>query len=33
MSMHGYATLDRMLLGSETNRVLGCCEIPVLVCH
>lgn len=33
MSMHGYATLDRMLLGSETNRVLGCCDIPVLVCH
>jgi len=33
MSVHGYATLDRMLLGSETNRVLGCCSIPVLVCH
>ena len=33
MSTHGYATLDRMLLGSETNRVLGCCDIPVLVCH
>src|SRR5579859_679178 len=27
MSTHGYATLDRMLLGSETNRVLGCCDI------
>lgn len=33
MSTHGYATLDRMLLGSETHRVLGCCNIPVLVCH
>jgi nucleotide-binding universal stress UspA family protein len=33
MSTHGYATLDRMLLGSETNRVLGCCNVPVLVCH
>lgn len=33
MSMHGYATLDRMLLGSETNRVLSCCDIPVLVCR
>ena len=33
MSTHGYTTLDRMLLGSETNRVLGCCNIPVLVCH
>jgi nucleotide-binding universal stress UspA family protein len=33
MSTHGYTTLDRMLLGSETNRVLGCCDIPVLVCH
>ncbi|WP_230473869.1 universal stress protein [Dyella choica] len=33
MSTHGYATFDRMLLGSETNRVLGCCDIPVLVCH
>lgn len=33
MSTHGYTTLDRMLLGSETNRVLGCCDIPVLVCQ
>ena len=33
MSTHGYATLDRILLGSETNRVLSCCDIPVLVCH
>ncbi|GLQ98898.1 universal stress protein [Dyella mobilis] len=33
MSTHGYATLDRMFLGSETNRVLSCCDVPVLVCH
>jgi nucleotide-binding universal stress UspA family protein len=33
MSTHGYATLDRILLGSETNRVLSCCDVPVLVCH
>lgn len=33
MSTHGYATLDRLLLGSETHKVLGCCTIPVLVCH
>jgi nucleotide-binding universal stress UspA family protein len=33
MSTHGYATLDRLLLGSETNKVLSCCDIPVLVCH
>ncbi|HUA79570.1 MAG TPA: universal stress protein [Dyella sp.] len=33
MSTHGYATLDRALLGSETNKVLSCCDVPVLVCH
>jgi nucleotide-binding universal stress UspA family protein len=33
MSTRGYATLDRILLGSETNRVLSCCDVPVLVCH
>jgi nucleotide-binding universal stress UspA family protein len=33
MSTHGYTMLDRILLGSETNRVLSCCDIPVLVCH
>lgn len=33
MSTHGYATLDRLLLGSETNKVLSCCDVPVLVCH
>jgi nucleotide-binding universal stress UspA family protein len=33
MSMHGYSTLDRLLLGSETNKVLDCCDIPVLVCR
>lgn len=33
MSVRGYTTLDRMLLGSETNKVLSCCSIPVLVCH
>jgi nucleotide-binding universal stress UspA family protein len=33
MSMHGYATLDRMLPGSETNRVMGGCDVPVLVCR
>lgn len=33
MGMHGYTTLDRLLLGSETNKVLTCCDIPVLVCH
>ncbi|WP_233842714.1 universal stress protein [Dyella sp. 2HG41-7] len=33
MSTYGYATLDRLLLGSETNKVLSCCDVPVLVCH
>lgn len=33
MGTHGYTTLDRLLLGSETNKVLTCCNIPVLVCH
>jgi nucleotide-binding universal stress UspA family protein len=33
MGTHGYTTLDRLLLGSETNKVLTCCDIPVLVCH
>lgn len=33
MGTHGYTTLDRLLLGSETNKVLTCCSIPVLVCH
>jgi nucleotide-binding universal stress UspA family protein len=33
MGSHGRKGLDRMLLGSETNRLLLDTEIPVLVCH
>ncbi|RDS86043.1 universal stress protein [Dyella psychrodurans] len=33
MGTHGFTALDRLLLGSETNKVLTCCDIPVLVCH
>jgi nucleotide-binding universal stress UspA family protein len=33
MGTHGFNTLDRFLLGTETNKVLTCCDIPVLVCH
>jgi nucleotide-binding universal stress UspA family protein len=33
MGPHGFTTLDRFLSVSETNKVLTCCDIPVLVCH
>jgi len=33
MGTHGFTSLDRFLSGSETNKVLTCCDIPVLVCH
>jgi nucleotide-binding universal stress UspA family protein len=30
---HGRAGLDRLLLGSQTNKLLLSTDIPVLVCH
>jgi nucleotide-binding universal stress UspA family protein len=33
MGTHGYTSLDLLLLGNETSKVLTCCDIPVLVCH
>ena len=33
MGTHGRTGLDRLVLGSETGKVLECADIPVLVCH
>ncbi|APG05810.1 hypothetical protein BJI69_19140 [Luteibacter rhizovicinus DSM 16549] len=33
MGSHGTRGLDRLLLGSETHKVLLSTDIPVLVCH
>ncbi len=33
MASHGWRGVDRLLLGSETNKVLLECSLPVLVCH
>ena len=33
MGTHGRTGTDRLVLGSETNKVLNCADIPVLVCH
>jgi len=33
MASHGWRGLDRLLLGSETHKVLVNGDVPVLVCH
>lgn len=33
MGSHGWRGMTRLLLGSETQKVLLRCEAPVLVCH
>jgi nucleotide-binding universal stress UspA family protein len=33
MGSHGYTGVDRLVLGSETHKVLSCSDIPVLVCR
>lgn len=33
MGSHGRTGLDRLMIGSETQRVLGCADIPVMVCR
>jgi len=33
MGSHGRSGLDRLLLGSETNKLLLSTDVPVLVCH
>ncbi len=33
MASHGWRGVDRLLLGSETQKVLVNCDVPVLVCH
>lgn len=33
MGSHGRSGIDRLMLGSETNKLLLSTEVPVLVCH
>lgn len=33
MASHGWHGIDRLLLGSETHKVIVNCDVPVLVCH
>ena len=33
MGSHGRTGLDRLLIGSEVGRMLGCADIPVMVCR
>lgn len=33
MGTHGYTGMDRLVLGGETQKVLSCSDVPVLVCH
>lgn len=33
MGSHGWRGMTRLLLGSETQKVLLRCDVPVLVCH
>ncbi|MET3650610.1 universal stress protein [Dyella japonica] len=33
MGSHGRSGIDRLLLGSETHKLLLSAEVPVLVCH
>lgn len=33
MASHGWRGVDRLLLGSETHKVLVNSDVPVLVCH
>lgn len=33
MGTHGRTGFDRLVLGSETHKLLDSCDIPVLVCH
>ena len=33
MGTHGRTGRDRLVLGGETNKVLNCADIPLLVCH
>lgn len=33
MGSHGWRGMTRLLLGSETHKVLLRCDVPVLVCH
>lgn len=33
MASHGWRGIDRLLLGSETHKVIVNCDVPVLVCH
>lgn len=33
MASHGWRGIDRLLLGSETQKVLVSCDVPVLVCR
>jgi len=33
MGTHGRTGFDRLVLGGETNKVLSCADMPVLVCH
>ncbi|HTV84634.1 MAG TPA: universal stress protein [Dyella sp.] len=33
MGIHGHTGIDRLVMGGETNKVLSCSDIPVLVCR
>ena len=33
MASHGWHGINRLLLGSETQKILVSCDVPVLVCH
>lgn len=33
MASHGWSGINRLLLGSETQKVLVSCDVPVLVCR
>jgi nucleotide-binding universal stress UspA family protein len=33
MGTHGRTGFDKLVLGGETNKVLNCSDVPVMVCH
>lgn len=33
MGTHGHTGMDRLVMGSQSSKVLSCSDIPVMVCH
>lgn len=33
MGTHGHTGVDRLVMGSQSSKVLSCSDIPVMVCH